>query len=157
MEENSSNWILELEEALLDEVFLYLTLNCFYVKQVFRCNFLFLCLGYNPVVCCYWICSWLRLVGKWNLATFRPVFGYTKCYMFSLFSSYSSGTENLFTLLQCCGSGFIIQVNLDPGVWWPKNWKNKWGWNFCFVFWSKIAIYLSLGLRKERPSFKRSL
>jgi hypothetical protein len=32
MEENSSNWILELEEALLDEVFPYLPYYCFYVK-----------------------------------------------------------------------------------------------------------------------------
>ncbi len=36
--------------------------------------------------------------------------------------------------------------------------KKKFCWNFfLFCFWSKIAIYLSLGLYTWRPSYKRSL
>ncbi len=38
-----------------------------------------------------------------------------------------------------------------------KNWK-KWKLKkFFLFFWSKIAIYLSLGLYKGRPSYRRSL
>ncbi len=47
--------------------------------------------------------------------------------------------------------------NPDPGFCWPKlekfsNWKKKY-----FFFLSKISIYLSLGLHKRRPSYKKSL
>jgi hypothetical protein len=35
--------------------------------------------------------------------------------------------------------------------------EKKYNWNFVFFFWSKIAIYLSLGLHKGRPSYRRSL
>ncbi len=36
-----------------------------------------------------------------------------------------------------------------------KNWK-KYSWKF-FFFWSKTTIYLSLGLHKEHPSYKRRI
>jgi hypothetical protein len=43
------------------------------------------------------------------------------------------------------------QVNPNPvqdlGFWWPK----------FYLFWLEIAIYLSLGLLKRRPSYRRSL
>jgi hypothetical protein len=62
---------------------------------------------------------------------------------------------------RCCGSGFIesrsdpsFQVNpdLDPGFWWPieKNSAEK-----IYLFWSKIAICLSLVLLKGRPSLEK--
>ncbi len=51
-----------------------------------------------------------------------------------------------------CGSGFRIQIQ----GWWSKIEKNYKKFNNYF-FWSKIAIYLSLGLHKIRPSYRRSL
>ncbi len=44
----------------------------------------------------------------------------------------------------------------NPGFWWPKNVK-RFTAGFFFFFWSKIAIYLSLVLHKERTSYRRSL
>ncbi len=39
-----------------------------------------------------------------------------------------------------------------------KNLRKKYSWIFfCFFFWSKITIYLSLDLHKGRPSYRRSL
>ncbi len=38
-----------------------------------------------------------------------------------------------------------FRLNTDP-FWWPKIWQ----------IWSKIAIYLFLGLNKGRPSYRRS-
>ncbi len=39
-----------------------------------------------------------------------------------------------------------------------KNWKKNNSWkNFLFIFWSKTAIYLSLGLHKVCPGYRRSL
>ncbi len=35
--------------------------------------------------------------------------------------------------------------------------KKNYNWKFFFLFWSKIAIYLSLGLQKVCPSYRRSL
>ncbi len=47
--------------------------------------------------------------------------------------------------------------SLFPGFWWPKIGKKfQLKLNYIF-FWSKIAIYLSLGLHKGRPSYRRSL
>ncbi len=48
--------------------------------------------------------------------------------------------------------------NPDPRFWWSKNWseKNTAG-QFFISFWSKVVIYLSLGLHKGRPSYRRSL
>ncbi len=78
----------------------------------------------------------------------------------------------IFAVLQCCGSGFIdldpdpaLQVTPDtfpvpdqePGFWRPKMWKIIQGKIFVIFFWSKIAINLSLGLHKGRPSYRRSL
>ncbi len=67
---------------------------------------------------------------------------------------------------QCCGSWFNADTDPDPevqvnpdtnpkqGVWWPKIGK-KYSW--IIFFWSKTAIYLSLGLHKGRPCYRRSL
>ncbi len=38
-----------------------------------------------------------------------------------------------------------------------KNKKKIYSWNIIYIFLSKIAIYLSLGLHKGRPSYRRSL
>ncbi len=52
---------------------------------------------------------------------------------------------------QCCGSGWGSSISKESGsgsgsrVWMTNN------------FWSKIAIYLSLGLLKGRPSYRKSL
>ncbi len=51
------------------------------------------------------------------------------------------------------GSGYGSGSNPDPGFWWPRSTAG----NFSFFFWSQIAIYLSLGLHKGRPSYRRSL
>ncbi len=45
---------------------------------------------------------------------------------------------------------------LDPGFWWTKIGK-KFKAEKKIFFWSKIASYLSLGLYKGRPSYRRSL
>ncbi len=57
---------------------------------------------------------------------------------------------------------FRLNTNLDPdpdpGFWWlniEKNLQLKKIW--ILFFWSKIAIYLSLGHHKGRPSNRRSL
>ncbi len=51
---------------------------------------------------------------------------------------------------------FFLSADPDPGswsrVWWPKIEKY-----LQFFFGSKIAIYLSLGLHKGRPSYRKSL
>jgi hypothetical protein len=49
----------------------------------------------------------------------------------------------------------------DPGsgsrVWWLKIEKKFTTRNLIYIFWIKNAIYLSLGLHKGRPSYRRSL
>ncbi len=58
-----------------------------------------------------------------------------------------------------------FRLNTDPdpdptriqGFWWPKIEKNLQLIKNYIFFWSKTTIYLSLGLHKERPSYKRSL
>jgi hypothetical protein len=64
-----------------------------------------------------------------------------------------------FGLIEC-GSGFSISSETGSGskVLMTKNWK-KIQLNFFFIdlFWSKIYIYLSLGVLKGRPSYRRSL
>jgi hypothetical protein len=50
-----------------------------------------------------------------------------------------------------------MNTDLDPGFLWPKIEKNLRLNIFLLFFWSKIGIYLSLGLHKGRPSFRRSL
>ncbi len=42
----------------------------------------------------------------------------------------------------------------DPGFWWLKLQKKL---TKIIIFWSKVAIYSSLGLHKGRPSYSRSL
>ncbi len=51
-----------------------------------------------------------------------------------------------------CGSGFRIRIP-DP----DPNWKKFITGNLIFIVLIKIAIYLSLGLHKGRPSYRRSL
>ncbi len=46
-------------------------------------------------------------------------------------------------------------LDTDPGFWWPKTVK-LFSWKQFIFFISKVAIYLSLGLHKGRPSYKRS-
>ncbi len=68
------------------------------------------------------------------------------------------------SMKQCFGSGFSVS---GSGLGWipiriqyfdyPRL-KKIYNWNFFkYIFWSKIAIYLSLGLHKGRPSFRRSI
>jgi hypothetical protein len=45
----------------------------------------------------------------------------------------------------------------DPGFWWPKTEEKKSSKKFFFLFWSKIAIYLSIGHHKGPLSYRRSL
>jgi hypothetical protein len=52
---------------------------------------------------------------------------------------------------------FFANADPGPGFWWPKIGKKlQLIQKFVFV-WSKFAFYLSLGLRKGRPSYRRSL
>ncbi len=63
-------------------------------------------------------------------------------------------------LFSNCGSGFRIpDPDPWPGsrVWWPKIEKNLELEIYFLFFWSIIAIYLSLGLHKGHPSYRRSL
>jgi hypothetical protein len=59
-----------------------------------------------------------------------------------------------------CGSGFRIRIP-DPGsgsrVWWPKIEKITAEKKINLFFGPKTTIYLSLGLHKGRPSYRRSL
>ncbi len=60
------------------------------------------------------------------------------------------------------GSGSSISSESKSGfgsrVFMSKDWKKITAEIFFFfLFWSKIAIYLSLGLHKGRPSYRRSL
>jgi hypothetical protein len=48
-----------------------------------------------------------------------------------------------------------IRIHHFKWFWWPKIEKNI-GEIFFFLFWSKNAIYLSLGFHKGRQSFRRS-
>jgi hypothetical protein len=48
-----------------------------------------------------------------------------------------------------------FQVNPDTGFWWRKT--GAYIYFLHLFFWSKIAIYLSQGLLKECPSYRRSL
>ncbi len=69
------------------------------------------------------------------------------------------------SLLSCFAFKFRIRIRTqhsrlntvpDPRFWWPKIKKNI-QLKKSIVFWSKIAIYLSLGLQKGHPSWGRSL
>jgi hypothetical protein len=53
----------------------------------------------------------------------------------------------------------IIRIQSEPRVLMTKNWKKVYNWKKFLnkFFLSKIAIYLSLGLHKGRPSYRRSL
>ncbi len=52
---------------------------------------------------------------------------------------------------------FFLIADLDPGFD-DLKFKKIYSWKLNFLFsWSKIAIYLSLGLHKGRPSYRRSL
>ena len=56
-----------------------------------------------------------------------------------------------------CGSGFRIQItDPDPGFD-DLKFKKFIAGNLISFSWSKIAIYLFLGLHKGRPSYRRSL
>ncbi len=67
---------------------------------------------------------------------------------------------------QCCGSGIRIRILIQHYKWiriqiqgfddQKMKGKNT-AENFLTLFWSKIAIYLSPGLHKGRPSYRRSL
>jgi hypothetical protein len=46
-----------------------------------------------------------------------------------------------------------FHTNPDPGFWWPKIEEKNIKKNLFLFLWSKIAIYLSLGLHKRRPSY----
>jgi hypothetical protein len=70
----------------------------------------------------------------------------------------------LNTSYQSWGSGFIESENgsgsiPDPGFWRPKTEDKNTAEIFFFFFFyeKKIAIYLSLGLHKGPPSYRRSL
>ncbi len=69
-------------------------------------------------------------------------------------SGYRSGSSIFYN----CGSGSRIRIpDPDPGFDDLKLTKNL-QLEIQFLFsWSKIAIYLSLGLHKGRPSYMRSL
>jgi hypothetical protein len=69
---------------------------------------------------------------------------------------------------QCCGSGFGSgssiwawkPIRIQARAWWPKIGEKKiYSWKKVKNVWSKIAIYsyLSLGLHKWHPSYRRSL
>ncbi len=53
---------------------------------------------------------------------------------------------------------FLLRIRIpdpDPGFD-NLNWKKNYSWKFNLFFWSKIAIYLSLGLHEGHPSYRRS-
>jgi hypothetical protein len=59
---------------------------------------------------------------------------------------------------QGCGSVFIFyRSGSGSSAFMTKNLKKNYSWIFFFFFFSKTAIYLSLGLHKVCPSYRRSL
>ncbi len=70
---------------------------------------------------------------------------------------------HLWTFSQCFGSVFIwsgSNLETDPIRIWgfdDQKWNNIYCWNFFFGGGSKTTIYLSLGLHKGFPSYRRSL
>ncbi len=67
---------------------------------------------------------------------------------FDVGDQYGSGSKS--------GYASRSKFNTDPGLKWPKI-EKKLQLKFFFLFWSKTAIYLSLGLHKVCPSYRRSL
>ncbi len=51
---------------------------------------------------------------------------------------------------------FRLNTDPDPGFWWSKI-KKFLSWTKLAFFGSKTTVYLSLGLHKGRPSYRRSL
>ncbi len=91
---------------------------------------------------------------KTQKGTIQPIFMYRKPVCGSG-SGYGSGSS----ISSESGSGYGSDSGPGYGsrVLMTKNWK-KYSWNFfLFFFWSKIAIYLSLGLQKWHPNYRRSL
>ncbi len=107
------------------------------------------CLTFNALLCVFF-CSLL------------PIF---LCPLACLFTTpcLSFCPPPCLSFYKGCGSAFSIFLIADPdpgpnpGFWWPKIGKNSLLADFFILFWTKIAIYLSLGLHKERPSYRRSL
>ncbi len=93
------------------------------------------------------------------------------CYLYCPQQGYLDLTIEEFHLLytrQCCRSGCIqsgsgygsrSSISSESGsrVFYDQKWKRNILLNFLNLFWSKIAIYLSLVFHKERPSYRRSL
>ncbi len=52
---------------------------------------------------------------------------------------------------------FRLNTDPDPVFLMTKNWKNVQLKIFLIFFWSKITIFLSIGLHKGRPSYRRNL
>ncbi len=68
--------------------------------------------------------------------------------------SVESGYGSRSSISSEPGSG----SNPDAGFWWLKTKEKKYSWKFFYIFfWSKIAIYLSLGVHNGLPSYRRSL
>ncbi len=80
----------------------------------------------------------------------------------------------IYIYIQGCGSVFIfsgsgsrvwcwrpirirIRIQYGSRALMTKNWEKKLQLKFFFCFWSKTAIYLSLGLHKVCPSYRRRL
>ncbi len=97
------------------------------------------------------ICSWV--VTQYSSEVYlRGLYSY-KCT-----SMPRPGFRSVF-ILPGSGSSILgwipIRIRIHPEFLWPKLWKNvQLKKYFC---WSKIAIYLSLGHYKGRPSYRRSL
>ncbi len=72
-----------------------------------------------------------------------------------IFSGFGSGSGSRVW----CWRPFRIRIRIQYGsrVLMTKNWKKITAEIFFFFFWSKTAIYLSLGLHKVCPSYRRSL
>ncbi len=52
---------------------------------------------------------------------------------------------------------FMLNTHPDTGFWWSKIGKNLQLKIFFYLLLSKTTIYLSLGIHKGRPSYRRSL
>ncbi len=81
------------------------------------------------------------------------------------FISFSNWNEFSDTLIkQCCGSGFIVSgSSISKGTGSRVLMTKMWGKNtaekliYLFLIKKKIAIYLSLGLHKGRPRYRKSV
>ncbi len=143
-----------------------LIINMFYETR--RWRFASSLLNLNPM-------RWIKRYWQGKGADTVPNPTFDRIGVFIIKSSYTTSWDSTFEVRNCRqvadlhwfnadpDPAFFLEAHpdpdpdLDPRFGWPKNWKPfTTGKNYTF-FWSKIAMYLFLGLHRGRLSYRRSL